>query len=345
MQISAEKLDQALSGQLAPIFLISSEDTFLQQEASDKVRNAARLAGFEQREKHVVDTSFDWSTLTYAAQSLSLFGDKKLLELHIGNGKPGDKGGKALREYTQILPMDTILLLVMGKIDKASTNSKWYKTLAEHGTVCRLWPIDARQMPHWIEQRLKQKNLTCDAEALQLLAEKVEGNLLAAAQEVDKLSLSVNDGKITSETVINMIGNSARYNVFELVEACLQGQTPQVVRIMNGLRAEGSSVLAVLAIIGSEIRKLLDVKLMQESGTPINRAMEQKRIWKNRQAATQAALQRNSTQQFFDYVQQCQRIDIAAKGGPGAQPWDALLTLCLQFCGQRQLNALSAYGH
>jgi DNA polymerase-3 subunit delta len=340
MQIPPEKLDQQLNAGIAPIYLISSEDSFLQQEASDKVRQAVRQAGFDQREKHVVEAGFDWSTLTYAAQSLSLFGEKKLLELYIANGKPGDKGGKALREYAEMAPLDTVLLLVMGKIDKASTNSKWFKTLADTGVVCRLWPVDARHMPQWIAQRLQQHGLSADREALQLLAERVEGNLLAAAQEVEKLRLSVSDGQVSTETVINMIGNSARYNVFELIDACLLGQQEQTLRILTGLRAEGGNALSVLGVIGAEVRKLLELSLLVQSGMPSSRAMDQLRIWKNRQGPTQAALKRSPLPLLQHCLGLCQQIDLAAKGVPGAAPWDMLNELCLILAGQHQILGL-----
>lgn len=340
MQISPDKLEQQLSAGIAPIYLVSSEDTFLQQEAADKVRYAVRQAGFDQREKHVVEAGFDWSTLSYAAQSMSLFGEKKLLELTIANGKPGDKGGKALREYAEIAPVDTVLLLVMGKIEKASTNSKWFKTIADKGVVCRLWPVESRNMPQWIAQRLQQHGLSADREALQLLAERVEGNLLAAAQEIEKLRLSINDSQVSAETVINMIGNSARYNVFELIDACLQGQQAQALRILTGLRSEGGNALSVLGVISAEVRKLLELTLLSQSGMPLPRAMDQLRIWKNRQAATQAALKRSPLPVLQHCHKLCQQTDLAAKGIPGAAAWDVLTELCLILAGQHQLIGL-----
>lgn len=334
MQIHAEQLAAQLQKPLASIYLLSSDEPFLLQEAADAVRNAAREQGFVERQLLQAGNKFDWHTLLLETQNPSLFADRKLLELRLPSGKPGDKGSKALQEYAAKLPPDIVLLLVFGKLDARAMRSKWIKTLEDSACICRLWPVDAQQLPRWITQRLRQRGLTADRDAVLLLAEKVEGNLLAAAQEIDKLALSTTTKHLSVETVAQAIGNSARYSVFNLLDACLQGRAADAQRMLAGLRGEGVDTLAVLWVFAKEIRLLLALHLMQQDGTSAQQAMQRMNVWKNRAPLVKRALRNCTALQMEELLLMAGAIDQASKGMRKANAWDELSTLCAALSGR-----------
>ncbi|MGI9283920.1 MAG: DNA polymerase III subunit delta [Pseudomonadales bacterium] len=335
MQIRPEQLDAQLKKALAPIYLLSSDEPFLLQEAADSVRCAAREQGFIERQLLQADNKFDWNDLLLETQNPSLFAEKKLLELRLPSAKPGDKGSKALQEYAATLPSDIILLLVFGKLDASAMRSKWMKVLDGNACICRLWPIEAHQLPRWINQRLQQRGLTADRDAVLLLTEKVEGNLLAAAQEIDKLALSVTGQHLGIDTVRQAIGDSARYSVFNLLDACLQGRAADAQRMLAGLRGEGVDTLAVLWVFAKEIRLLLAIHYAMQEGMSVEQAMRNMNVWKNRTPLVKRALQNSTSQQMQELLLLAGAIDQAAKGMRKANVWDELSSLCASLSGQQ----------
>lgn len=334
MQIRPEQLNAQLKKPLAPIYLVSSDEPFLLQEAADSVRSAARQQGFVERQLLQADARFDWQTLLLETQNPSLFAEKKLLELRLPSAKPGDKGSKALQEYAANAPPDIILLLVFGKLDASAMRSKWLKALDSKTCICRLWPIDAQQLPRWINQRLRQRGLTADRDAVSLLAEKVEGNLLAAAQEIDKLALSVTEQHLSVDTVRQAIGDSARYSVFNLLDACLQGRAADAQRMLAGLHGEGVDTLAVLWVFAKEIRLLLAIHYAMQAGMSAEQAIQNMKVWKNRSPLVRRAVQNSTTEQLEEMLLLAGAIDQAAKGMRKANAWDELSTLCASLSGR-----------
>ncbi|MGI9293402.1 MAG: DNA polymerase III subunit delta [Pseudomonadales bacterium] len=334
MQIRPEQLDAQLKKTLAPIYLLSSDEPFLLQEAADSVRNAAREQGFLERQLLQADNKFDWHSLLLETQNPSLFAEKKLLELRLPSAKPGDKGSKALQGYAANIPPDIVLLLVFGKLDANAMRSKWLKALDSNACICRLWPIAAQQLPRWINKRLQQRGLTADRDAVLLLAEKVEGNLLAAAQEVDKLALSVTEQRLSVDTVRQAIGDSARYSVFNLVDACLQGKAADAQRMLAGLRGEGVDALALLWVFAKEIRLLLAIHYAMQGGMSAQQAMQDSKVWKNRTPLVKSALQNFTSRQLEELLLMAGAIDQAAKGMRKANAWDELSALCASLSGR-----------
>ncbi len=334
MQIRPEQLAAQLKKNLAPIYLLSSDEPFLLQEAADTVRDAAREQGFVERQLLQADQKFDWHTLLLETQNPSLFAEKKLLELRLPNAKPGDKGSKALQEYANNAPPDIILLLVFGKLDASAMRSKWLKALESKACICRLWPIDAKQLPGWINQRLQQRGVTADRDAVLLLAEKVEGNLLAAAQEVDKLVLSTSGKHLDVDSVRQAIGDSARYSVFNLLDACLQGNAADAQRMLSGLRGEGVDTLALLWVFAKEIRLLLALHYAMQDGISAQQAMQNMKVWKNRMSLVNRALQHSTPSQLEELLLLAGAIDQASKGMRKANAWDELASLCASLSGQ-----------
>ena len=255
MRLYPEKLRGHLQQQLLPVYLVSGDEPLLLQECCDLIRQQARAQGCTERE--VIDagvSGFKWQDILHSASSMSLFAERKLVELRLPSGKPGAEGSKALCEYLNMASGEDVLLIISGKIDKQSTNSKWYKALDKAGVTIQVWPVDAAELPRWLQQRVRNAGMSIDADALQLLCERVEGNLLAAVQEVEKLKLLATDSRITTETVTEAVSNNARYNLFGMADSALKGDATTSLRMLHGLRAEGTEPPVVLWALAREIR-------------------------------------------------------------------------------------------
>ena len=331
MQLKPEQLHQHLQQQCLPAYLVSGDEPLLVQECADLIRGAARTAGCTDRE--IVDTTardFDWQTLLHSAAEMSLFGDRKLIELRLPDGKPGAEGSKALCEYIDRASGDDILLVVSGKIDKQSQNSKWFKTLDKAGATLQVWPIGARDMPRWLRQRLQGAGLDIDADALELLSERLEGNLYAAVQEVEKLKLLASDGRVTIATVTAAVLDNARYNLFAMVDTALNGDATAALRMVHGLRGEGNDLVPLLWAVAREVRSLYAMQLDCEAGQNLSRVLNSHRVWQSRSAAVQACLQRHDSSSLGSLLQQALTVDGSLKGFADGDPWDQLDRLLLE---------------
>ena len=330
MQLYPEKLAAHLKQQLLPVYLISGEETLLVQECADAVRAAARDAGCTDRE--VIDAGargFDWQAILENAGSMSLFAERRLLEIRLPSGKPGAEGSKALLAYLEMAAPEDVLLIVAGKIDKQSTNSKWYKALNAAGATLQLWPIGTNELPRWLQQRVMAAGMQIDRDAVQLLAERVEGNLLAAVQEVEKLKLLANDGKITAETVTEGVLHSARYNLFDTVDTALAGKARDSLRKLQGLRGEGTAPPVVLWALAKDIRLLFDARQDCEQGHNPQQALNSRRVWKNRMGLMQSALERHDAASLNQLLQQLMAADASVKGYGAGDGWQHLENLVL----------------
>ncbi len=256
MQIQPEQLESRLRGALAPVYFISGDEPLRVMEAADAVRSRARAAGFEEREVLSVNAGFDWNSLAAAAGSLSLFSPRRVLDLRLPGGKPGEAGAKALRAYAEAPPEDTLLLITSGKLEPAARKSRWVQALDQAGVVVFVWPLDRRQLPAWVRTRLKRRGLEATPEAAALLAERVEGNLLACVQEIDKLYLLQGAGRVDARDIANAVADSARFDVYDLVDTALAGDGARGVRILNGLQGEGVAPAVVLWALARDLRQL-----------------------------------------------------------------------------------------
>ncbi|WP_237055030.1 DNA polymerase III subunit delta [Microbulbifer sediminum] len=333
MRINPRQLPQNLKQGLAPVYLVSGDEPLLVQECCDSIRAAARQQGFGERELLHAEANFDWGQLLASAGSMSLFAEKKVIEVRLPNGKPGDKGSKALQEFARVAGEDLLLLLVLPRLDRSQLNSKWVKALDQRGVLLQVWPVDTQEMPRWIHQRLRAAGLDAEPEAIQILAERVEGNLLAARQEIDKLKLLSDDNLITADTMRHAVASSARYDVFGLIDRALAGDAENAVRTLQGLRAEGVEPPVVLWAIAREIRSLLDIGEKLDQGQPINRLV---RIQK-RQPLVQSALSRLHRRQLEGLLLRARAVDSAIKGSRDQDPWAGLLELTINLSGRRSL--------
>ncbi|WP_444883974.1 DNA polymerase III subunit delta [Microbulbifer sp. PSTR4-B] len=334
MRINPQQLPQQLRKGLAPVYIISGDEPLLVQESCDQIRAAARQNGFAERELLHAEHNFDWGLLLASAGNMSLFAERKLIEVRAPSGKPGDKGSKALQEFAALASQDLILLLVLPKLDKSQLNSKWVKTLEQHGALVQIWPVSAQEMPHWINQRINAAGLSAEKEAIRILAERVEGNLLAASQEIEKLKLLNSDGTITVELLEQSVTSSARYSVFDLIDRALAGEAEKAIKTLQGLRSEGIEPPVVLWALTREMRSLLELMEKLNQGQQLARLV---RIQK-RQPLVQNALNRLTPNILEALLLKARAVDSAIKGGNTHQsPWNGLMELTLNLSGQKSV--------
>ncbi|TWH64564.1 DNA polymerase III delta subunit [Azomonas agilis] len=338
MKLSSAQLERHLKDALAPVYVISGDDPLLTQEAADSIRQAARQQGFDERQVFYADAQFDWSLLLEAGASLSLFTQRRLLELRLPSTKPGDKGAAVLLDYLRHLNPDNLLLISLPRLDGATQKTKWAKALLESPEVqfISLWPIEAAQLPRWLGQRLSRAGLSATPEALALIAERVEGNLLAAAQEVDKLALLAKQGRIDAALVQSCVGDSARYTLFDLLDSLLAGRAAHALQSLRGLRAEGTEAPILLWGISRELRLLTQLAYQQHQGIPLDQALAQIRppIWDKRRPLIQKALERTPREYWNLWLREAQYIDASIKGQIDSDPWMGLERLVLTMAGQ-----------
>src|SRR5690349_11606665 len=283
MELKPERFERQLANEpLRPAYLIGGAETLIVQELADAVRAKAKAEGYGEREVFEAARDFDWNELAMGLASLSLFSPRRLFDLRIATGNPGKEGSQAIQDYCANPPPDTVLLVTAQEWSSKHAG-KWSGAIARAGVFVPVWPVRPNELPDWLEQRLRARGFSADAAALQLLAERVEGNLLAAAQEVDKIALLSSEKRISLEAMEHMVADSARYDVFKLVEAAFAGNLVRARRMLASLRAEGEQVPGLLPIVAMETLKLATLAKAARSNT-LNAAMRDARVWDSKQA-------------------------------------------------------------
>lgn len=337
----ADRLNDHLqrAGQrLAPLYTVSGDEPLLVIEATDALRSAARMAGYTERTSLVMDARSDWSAVFAATQSISLFGDKRILEIKLPTGKPGKIGGDTLQKLaTQASTQtdaDTLIIVALPRLDKATRDTKWAQSLAQHGVMVDIASIDRARLPGWISIRLARQQQHTDSATLQWIADKVEGNLLAAHQEIQKLGLLYPEGKLSAEDIERAVLNVARYDVFGLRDAMLAGDAQRTVRLLDGLRAEGEALPLVLWAVGDEIRLLARVAQARASGQDTETLMQRLRIFGAHKKLALQTLSRVPTNAWPAAVQHAHDVDRLIKGLPVpgrlSNPWEEMMRLALR---------------
>ena len=336
MRLNTDQLDAQLARELKPLYAIYGEEVLLAVEAADRIRKHCVDAGFSDRQVLSVESGFDWSQLLMSGNSLSLFGSRRLLELRIPSGKPGNEGAETLRKYVKDLPPDVVTLITLPKLDNKQVVSDWFKALDAAGAVVAAQPVALSRLPQWLTSRFAQQNQQIDDDALRFLVSRVEGNLLAAHQEVQKLGLLFPGGKLTLAQVEEAVMEVARYDVFQLGAALLAGDNLRFVRMLDGLRGEGTAPPLVLWSITEEARALLHVTKGLAARRQLQQLLREARVWGPRADLMPRALKRISERQLEDALLQAAEIDRAVKGLAKADVWDALLQLGLALTGGGQ---------
>ncbi|MCU7929615.1 MAG: DNA polymerase III subunit delta [Candidatus Thiodiazotropha sp. (ex Codakia rugifera)] len=320
MRLRNEQLNAHLQRDLAPIYLLSGDEPLQMQEAVDEIRSASRRQGYNEREVLDQGSGFDWSALTTAAESLSLFGDRRLLELRLGSAKVGTEGSKSLSTYCERPAEDTVLLITLPKLERAQANSKWLKKIEGVGVIVQIWPVDGRRLVPWIEQRLRRAGLIPETGVVEMLADRVEGNLLAASQEIEKLLLLYGEGVINPERLTEAVADSARFDIFGLVDTLLSGDLAKGSRMLQGLKAEGVAPAVVLWALSREIRNLAEMASAIEHGASVEQVMAAHRVWEKRKSILRKALGQRAGH-WYGLLSECADTDRAIKGLSPADPW------------------------
>jgi len=334
MQVRTEQLEAHLQKQMAPIYLISGDEPLQRQEATDAVRARAREKGFEERVVFDVERGFDWNSLMQEADAMSLFGERKILELRLPTGKPGD-GAKILTEYASRAPDDRVLLITSGKIDKSGQNTKWYKALASAGVTVAVWPKDPNELADWIGARMRRAGLEPTPGAINLLVERVEGNMLAARQEIDKIALLHSSGRIDEDMIAAVVSDSARFNLFGMVDVVLAGELERVLRMLSGLQGEGVEPVLINWALSRELRTLITLLHEAKAGRKPAELFRAYRIWDKRQPIMRAALRRHRVPALLAMLRRSARIDRMIKGRATGKVWDELVQLAIEMAGGR----------
>ena len=330
MQLKAHDLSGHLQGSLAPVYFISGDETLLVEEAADAVLQAARAAGFSERTVLHVESGFSWHEILQEGAAMSLFAEKKIIDLRNPTAKFDKTPSEVLREYCANPPEDNLLLIRAPRIDGRQKNSAWFKALDQVGVITQIWPIGAHELPRWLTERLRRAGQSLEPAALTYLAERVEGNLLAAVQEVEKLRLAELPQPVTVDALSAVLEDAAHYDVFELLDAVYGGESARVSRMVRGLRAEGVALFAILGALTSQLRQIAEGRVPQF-----------------RRRITDRLVKRLGSVAAIDRVlAQCALVDQQGKGQLLGDAWISLEDLLLRLAGVRlpslenQLEAL-----
>lgn len=329
MQLKAEQLAPSLQNTLAPVYLVGGEEPLLLQECCDQVREAAKAQGFLERELLHVGQGFDWSELQQVATP-SLFGSRKIIDLRLRTGKPGRDGSKALIKWAESPDPDMVLLVSCEQWDAGSRKSKWATALAKAGVQVDVWPINAQALPDWLQQRMQQQGMQPEPEALRILADRLEGNLLAAKQEIDRLALLKGPGPISAEDVLKAVADSSRFDAWLLTEHMLTGNLKEGLRVAAGLKRMDTPIPPLLGALLKELKATEAFRLAMRGGESESVAFRRLNIWYSKQGLTRSAARRLNTRKLFEAFKMLSLIDRQSKGRAAGDPWrsiDELLML------------------
>ena len=334
-QVHPDELDAHLAKSLAPLYVVHGDEPLFAMEAGDAIRAAARRAGCDEREVFIVEQHFRWDGFLAANANLGLFASRKLVDVRIASGKPGVEGAAILERHANDLPADNVTLVTLPRLDRTAQSSAWFTALVEHGVVVPVAPIDRKALPGWIAARVARNRQKVARDTLAFLAERCEGNLLAAKQEIDKLALLLPPGLLEHDHVQRAVANVARYDIQELSEAWLAGDAARVLRIVDGLRGEGEPVTLVAWQLAEDLHALSSVHDAVARGTPVASAVRTARVWGKRLPALERAARRVAESEVSPLLAAAAKLDALAKGLGRGDPWDLVVDIGLAVCGKR----------
>jgi len=335
VKVYADQFAKHLQGPLQNAYWLSGDEPLQMRDCADQLRRAARVHGYTERDVHEVERQFDWRTLAASGSNMSLFSDKKLIELRLRSSKLEDNARKILTEFLQEPAPDTLLLINSPKIESATSKTQWFRKIADLCVLVQIYPVELPKLPSWILRQMQQRKLTADADAVQLLAERVEGNMLAAEQEIEKLGLLFGPGAhLDIRKVAQSVADSSRFNIFALVDACLAGKAGKAVKTLRSMREEGAEALMINAMLARELRQLRDMAEQIENGIAFNAVLQSGQVWKNRQPLVSGALQRGTAGTYRRLADATREIDISVKGMGITPVWVLLEQLVLEMSGK-----------
>jgi len=331
MQINADQLARQLERGLAPLYLVSGDEPLQVEECGDAIRHRAEAGGCSERSVFTVEPGFDWDGLRTATQSLSLFAERRLIELRLPTGRPGEAGASLLSELAGNVSVDIVLLVITSKLDKTQRESNWVQAIETAGTHVVVWPLDAQKLPAWLTQRFAARGLKPEAGVVDLLAWHLEGNMLAAAQEVDKLVMLCINGRVALADVEESLADSARFSVYQLVDAALAGEVAAARRILASLRTEGTEPILMLWALARELRTLAQMGQELARGKPESAVLA--RAWAQRRTLVGKALRRHPAPVWLGFVRRSAQLDRILKGRETGDVWLELERLLLAVAG------------
>jgi DNA polymerase-3 subunit delta len=334
MNVRPDQLPSIINKTIYPVYMVSGDEPLQQMEALDCIRAYLRDESYLERDILDVDAKFDWQQLMDQAATMSLFAERRIVELRLPSAKPGRQGSQALKDYLTRSPEDTVLIINAGKLDGSSKKSAWYKAVEKSGMVVQCWPVPADKLPQWLKQRFNRRKMEADNAVLSYISQHVEGNLLAADQEIEKLYLLLGPGKITYEDVAEAITAQSRYNVFELADVLLQGNRSRAIKTIAGLKAEG----VVPVVVNWSLAK--DIRLLAQASQDISSAdfmLKRSGVWQSRINLFKSCLSRHTPRTFQLMLKRCAYIDAASKGMIDANVWDEINSLCVRLAGSTKV--------
>jgi len=337
MNVYPDKLQQTLERKLMPVYFFCGDEPLQIMEAADLVRKFCKQNGFMESERFHVDNarSFDWQAFSMAGNSMSLFGDKKVVNLHIPLGKPGTEGSAALKKWCESPPADTVLVIIAGKPEGRFQTSAWFKAIDKVGTTMQVWPLSAQKMHSWIHQRMVACEIHADAAAVDLLVDRVEGNLLAARQEIEKLAILHRGESVTANDVVASVTDSSRYTILDLIEAALASDSARSLKVLDGLKAAGDSPVLVCWHLSSEVRKIISVLARIDSGENPSQAMFKSGVWKNRQPLVGQVIRSRPRLFWLRAASDCSYLDRLSKGMASGDLWTEISAFVTRLSGTR----------
>lgn len=332
MRLDPEQLRTQVARTLAPLYLIAGDEPLLIDECAALIAAAARQQGYE-RHRRQVESGFDWAGLNADLHAPSLFSPRALYELRLPTGKPGDAGGKLLTQLAHKPPVDTILVVLAGKLDKATQEAAWVKAIIQAGVFVPVWPLDRARLPAWIDARLRAAGVKAEAGVADALAYHLEGNLLACAQEIDKLALLFGAAPVTPAAVAECLSDNSRFSVYHWVDACLAGDAADMLRKFARVRGDGSDAALMLWALVRELRQLSAIALRIARGEGASAAMQAAHVWSQRQPLVARALKRLSWRHCAQLLARAAAVERVVKGQAPGDRWHELEVLALACCG------------
>ena len=334
MRVRSEDLSRRLSrGALAPVYFVFGSEPLQIEESLDAIRSTARAQGHDERIVLHADTGFDWSELRQYQDSLSLFAEKRLIDLRLSRSKPERAGAEALLRYAERPNPDCVLLLSAGALDWREQRARWYRALDAAGAVVQTWPVPPRQLPRWIADRGRRRGLVIAEDAAAALADRVEGNLLAAAQEVDKLLLLHGRGRIDLDDALASSADNSRYGAFDAGDAAMAGNAVRALRVLDRLREEGTEITYVSFALAREIRALASMADAMSKGEIETRVLARHRVRDRRRGLVSHALRRHRPGDWIAMLRQAVHLDRVIKGAERGAAWDEAARLALMLAG------------
>jgi len=332
MAVNADQLPTLLSRSLEPVYLVAGEEALLVQECRDQIIEAARKRGYLERDVYQVEGKFDWNSIAADSAAPSLFSAQKIIDIRLPAGKPGKEGAKVLGNMANSPDPDHLLLVSCGQWSAALRKTKWAGTLAKHGVLVEIWPVKPNQLPNWIRNRMLKVGLDPDPDAVLLLSDLVEGNLLAAQQEIDKLLLLDQGSTVTAQLIRRSVANSARFNSFRLVECSLQGRLDECLRVASGLHRMNTPIQIVVGALYRELSLAGTVRAAIRSGENESSVFRKFNVWSTRQGPMKTAIRRLSADNLDDSFRSLALIDRQSKGRAAGDPWQTLDRLLWHLC-------------